>query len=96
MEFSPRFSSQDNVADLVHDLRQPLSNIGFGASYLSVLLGPGNDRAQEQIQAIQRQVDRLDRMLDQTAAALRRLQVQRAASSAENLDLTKPQTAAVA
>ncbi len=96
MDSSSRHFAEDDIAVLVHQLRQPLSSIALSASYLNLILEPAQDRAQRQLELIQEQVDRLSDMLDRTAAELRRRGVQRAERSVENLDLTKPHTAVVA
>jgi signal transduction histidine kinase len=77
---------------LIHDLRQPLGNIGLCVSYLRLLLesGAGVERVQEQLQAIQDQVDRAALLLDEAGAEVRGLRDQ------PSLDRTKPETAAVA
>jgi signal transduction histidine kinase len=77
---------------LIHDLRQPLGNIGLCVSYLRLLLesGASVERVQEQLQAIQDQVDRAALLLDDASAKVHRLRDQ------TSLDLTKPATAAVA
>ncbi len=87
--------SEKALADLVHDLRQPISNIGLSASYLEMLLGAENERALEQVQNIQEQVERTACMLNEVAADLLRRGVQRARDADERRDLTKSQTAAV-
>ncbi len=96
MDFLLRYYTEEDLAALVHDLRQPLSTIGLSASYLDMVLGDANERAREQVRSIQHQVDRLSMMLDQTVAQIRRIGVQRARESVENLDSTKPHSAAVA
>ncbi|MBZ5581963.1 MAG: hypothetical protein LAQ30_07100 [Acidobacteriia bacterium] len=96
MDFILRCYSEEDLAALVHDLRQPLSTIGLSASYLEMVLEDATEHAKEQVRSIQHQVDRLSAMLDQTAAQLRRAGLQRARESVESRDSTKPQSAAVA
>ncbi len=96
MDFSSRRFAEDDLAVLVHELRQPLSSIALSASYLKLIMEPGQERVRQQVDCIQEQVDRLSDLLDRAATELRRGGVQRAKRSVENLDLTKPHTAAVA
>jgi signal transduction histidine kinase len=88
----PSYSEQ-LLLNVVHDVRQPLSTIESSAYYLNVLLGDTDPRAAEQVRMIQRQVSDAARILSQAAAELGRLRAQR--TVVENLDLTKPETAAV-
>jgi signal transduction histidine kinase len=65
------------MARLVHDLSQPLENIGLTASYLTTLVAAGPERVRDQVLAIQRQVDRASRILRDTAGELGRLRSER-------------------
>ena len=96
MDFSPLFHTEDALAQLLHDLRQPLGNIALSATYLSMILDSADERVQEQIVSIQAQVERLSRMLDCATPGVRRIGVQRADRSREDRESTKPQTASVA
>jgi signal transduction histidine kinase len=59
----------DPLASLVHDLRQPLSNIALTVSYIELLLEPGQTRVREQIGMIQQQVERASVTLDRALSA---------------------------
>lgn len=61
------------LKNLVHDLRQPLSTIETSIYYLNLLLGNGPPRAQEQLRAIEYQVDRAAALLSEAVAELHRL-----------------------
>lgn len=63
-------NSQQVLQDLVHDLRQPLSNIETSAYFLNLLVGSADPRVQEQLQAIQQQVEQAAGLLSQVAAIL--------------------------
>ena len=65
--------SEQLLARLVHDLRQPISNIGLSISYLGLVLEPGESRVREQVQLIQEQVDRASDMLTEVAVELGRM-----------------------
>ncbi len=96
MDFSTPLHTEDGLAQLLHDLRQPLGNIALSATYLSMILESADERVQEQIVSIQAQVERLSSLLDGAALGSPRKSVQRAGRSREDLELTKPQTASVA
>lgn len=71
----PTFNSLAHVPDhvleeLVHELRQPLSNIGLSASYLGMILGENQGRAQDQVRKIQEQVERAAAILTAVTAEL--------------------------
>jgi hypothetical protein len=87
---NPEISDQ-SVARLLHDLRQPICNIGLGLFYLNLLLGEPGGKLQEQIRALEEQADRASRLISQAAAELDRRPTQPAAS----LELTNPATSAV-
>ncbi len=55
------------MADLVHDLRQPLSTIEALAAYLEIVLPANETRAREHLQEIRLQVTLADRILLKTA-----------------------------
>jgi signal transduction histidine kinase len=85
--------SGDSLASLVHDLRQPLSNIALSASYIDLLLEPQQTRIREQIGMIQQQVERASIALE------RALNLQQAGGQLEPSDailLTNTHTAAEA
>ncbi len=77
MPSSALTQSEDLMAKLVHDLTQPLGNIGLSASYLNLLVDAGPERVRDQVLAIQQQVERASRMLNDTASELRRLRSER-------------------
>jgi signal transduction histidine kinase len=84
-------NSDQMIARLLHDLRQPIGNIGLGLFYLNLLLGEPGGKLQEQIRALEKQAERASRLIDQAAAELYR----RPAQPAPSLELTKAATSAV-
>jgi hypothetical protein len=52
-----------SLRELVHDLRQPLSVIETCAFYLRMVLPAGDDRIEQQLNIIERQVAEADRIL---------------------------------
>ena len=66
-------SHEKVLADLIHDLRQPLSNIETSAYCLDLITDPAQERAHEHLRTIQRQVARAADLLTQASAELRRL-----------------------
>jgi signal transduction histidine kinase len=84
----PRIESEDLVADLIHDLRQPLDTIESSAYYLRILLAERGGAVEEQLRIIGQQVELASRMLTAVASSHR-------AGAAESLDFTKSQTAVV-
>jgi signal transduction histidine kinase len=86
-------ASQESVADLIHDLRQPLSTIEYSACYLQMLLAEAGAAVQEQLRLIQRQLDHAAMLLD-AASTASRPDDQRTAAG-ESFDLTKSETAVV-
>jgi signal transduction histidine kinase len=89
----PENTQEEFLARLLHDLRQPLGNIGLSTFYLNLLLGQSGEKVQGQIQIIEQQVDRASGILAEAAAELVRLRPQTPA--VENLELTKAATSAV-
>ncbi len=81
------------LAELVHDLRQPLGNIDTSAFYLDLLLGHPEGPVQDQLRLIEQQVARATRLLADAAAQLRSQRAQR--GGAESLVLTNSATAGV-
>jgi signal transduction histidine kinase len=69
-ELSP---SEAILAELMHDLRQPLGNIEISAYCLDLITDPAQERAHEHLRTIQRQVARAADLLTQASAELRRL-----------------------
>src|SRR5436190_18903656 len=72
------------LCDVVHDLRQPLSNIEISAYLLKKMLGDSQGQAREYVSAIERQIDDAVRILNEAAAAWGRFHAQPA--EAESLD----------
>ena len=85
---------EDLLTTLVHDLRQPLDNIGTSAYFLTLITDPDQARAHEQFRTIERQVAQATRLLGELSAELMRQRGHRA-DAAESFDLTKSEIAAV-
>ncbi len=86
--------SEEALAALVHDLRQPLGTLEYSTLYLQMLLGNAPAAVQQQLQVMQEQIERAAGILGEAAARLETAPIQRAATG-ESLDLTKSETAAV-
>lgn len=89
-----RMESEEVLAVLVHDLRQPLSTLEYSVSYLQILLGDAPEAVRHQLQVIERQIDLAAGMISGAAASMSQPVTQRAAAG-ESRDLTKSATAAV-
>jgi signal transduction histidine kinase len=85
---------EDLLTTLVHDLRQPIDNIGTSAYILTLITDPDQARAHEQFRAIERQVAQATRLLGELSDELSR-QCGHRADAAESFDLTKSEIAAV-
>ena len=85
--------SEDLLQNVVHDLRQPLSNIEICTFHLTLLLSELDGKAQEQIRAIEQQVGYASRILSEAANALGAMRHQR--NGAENRPLTNSASASV-
>ncbi len=85
--------AEELLANVVHDLRQPLGTIETSTFLLSILLPDASPEVQCQLQLIQRQVAMAARILQENSRAFRAAAAQRAAT--ESLDFTKSQTAGV-
>jgi hypothetical protein len=72
------------LINLIHDLRQPLSNIEGITCCLASLTRSGDGRIREHVRIIERQVDEAARLLTAAAAELARTRHQR-----EEIELTK-------
>jgi len=94
MPLSPTSCHEDLIANLVHDLRQPLGNIETSVYLLNLVTAPDDERVHAQLHAIECQLGDAARLLTEAAAALSRLRAQRAAGG-ESMDLTNPATAGV-
>jgi hypothetical protein len=92
-------SSEEMLHSLVHDLRQPLSNLETSLFYLDLVLENPSVRVYEQMRVMERQVAQAAQLLDRASEELRALRGQRTADEGagtlESLSLTKPATAAV-
>jgi len=75
-------ASEAALANLIHDLRQPLGNIGSSVWCLTTLQAAVDPRIREQIGIIERQVEEAERLLTAAAAELSRARVQRAEAAA--------------
>jgi signal transduction histidine kinase len=84
--------TEDLLADLIHDLRQPLSTIGHSVCYLELLLAQAEEPVREQLRLLARQVDVTAGILLNASAHMRPPAAQ---CAGESLDLTKSQRAAV-
>ncbi len=81
--------SENLIADLIHDLRQPLDTIENSAYYLRILLAERGGSVDEQLRIIGQQVELASRMLAAAASQIHR------AGATESLEFTKSQTAVV-
>jgi K+-sensing histidine kinase KdpD len=75
------------LANLIHDLRQPLGNIESSVWCLRSFLSSADPRIREQVALIERQVEEAERLLAAAADELHRVRVQRA-EAAVNLEVT--------
>jgi signal transduction histidine kinase len=63
--------SEDLIARLAHDLRQPLGTIETSAYCMNLLLGQEHAAAREQLRIIERQVTHALRILNEAVEATR-------------------------
>jgi len=63
--------SEELVARLAHDLRQPLGTIETSVFCINLLLGHGHPEVQEQLRMIERQVAQAVRILNEAVAEAR-------------------------
>ncbi len=94
MNGSGRADTLDLIAELVHDLRQPLGTLEYSACCLQILLVESHAAVQQQLRVMQQQIDLASRLLSEAAARLPHPDLQRV-GAAESLDLTNSATAAV-
>ena len=94
MNGSSRADTLDLIAELVHDLRQPLGNLEYSTCCLQILLGESQVAVQQQLRVMQQQIDLAARLLSEAAARLPHPDLQRV-GAADSLDLTNSATAAV-
>ncbi len=69
------------LAALVHDLRQPLSNIELCADYLNLILPETEPRAREQLGVLLEQVEDANRLICEVLRLLKPAQMQPAKSA---------------
>ena len=81
-------ASEAALANLIHDLRQPLGNIETSMWCLSSLMGSADPKVREHVAIIERQVEAAEMLLASAAAELNRARVQRA-EAAINLEMTR-------
>ena len=65
------------LANLIHDLRQPLTNIEGSSFYLASLTRSGDPRVQELARVIERQVEQAEQLLAAASLELSRTRLQR-------------------
>ena len=85
---------EDLVVNLIHDLRQPLSNLEGCSYYLTSLTQSGDARIQELAQVIERQVENAEQLLAAASLELSRTRGQRQETAA-SIDFTNPAKAGV-
>jgi signal transduction histidine kinase len=71
MSSSAASDSEEILARLAHDLRQPLSTIETSAFCINLMLGREQTAVQEQLRIIERQVCHAVRILDEAVAKTR-------------------------
>ena len=86
--------SEEALAALVHDLRQPLGTLEYSILYLKILLGAAEEPVQQQLRLMQEQIELAAELLSDAAERTVRPAIQRV-ETGESLDFTKSQTAAV-
>ena len=94
MKYAVCTESEEALAALVHDLRQPLGTLEYSALYLQILLGETEEPVQHQLRLIQQQIELAAQLVSDAAERIARPAIQRAAAG-ESLDFTKSETAAV-
>ena len=82
------------LANLIHDLRQPLANIEGSSYYLSSLTRSGDARIQELARVIERQVEQAEQLLVAASVELSRTRLQRQ-EEAVSIDFTNSANAGV-
>ncbi len=86
------------LADLAHDIRQPLSRLECSAYLLRGMISPGETRAHMELERLYEEIVRAQETVDRAVCVLRELRRHRGrtvAVSAENLSLTNPASGAV-
>jgi len=84
--------AEERIAELVHELRQPLGTIGDSAFYLGLVLKDADPAVHEQLRVIEEQVERACRAL---ATAVEDLRERIHCAADDSLDLTNSQTSLV-
>ena len=82
------------LVNLIHDLRQPLTNIEGSSFHLASLARSGDPRIQELARVIERQVEQAEQLLTAASLELARTRVQRQ-EEAVSIDLTNSVKAGV-
>jgi len=85
---------EDLIANLIHDLRQPLANLEGCSYYLSSFSQSGDARIQELAQVIERQVAHAEQLLSAASQALSQSRTQRQ-EDASSVDFTNATNAGV-
>lgn len=70
MHSSSPSETDEVLAALVHDLRQPLGTLEYSACYLELLLGEAQETVQDQLRIIQQQLDLAARLLTDAVARI--------------------------
>lgn len=94
MNCAVRTESDEALAALVHDLRQPLGTLEYGVLYLQILLGDAEEAVQQQLRLMQQQIELAAQLANHAAERITQPAIQRVAAGA-SLDFTKSETAAV-
>jgi hypothetical protein len=81
-------SSEEILRNLVHDLRQPLSNLETSVFYLDMVLDHPSGRVGEQMRSMERQVAQAAQLLHQVVEEMRAMRAQRDGDGAESFALT--------
>jgi signal transduction histidine kinase len=79
------------LANLIHDLRQPLSNIESATYHLGSLTGSCEARVKDHMRVIERQVEQAESLLAAAVGEMARLRTQRQgeAMSIESTNFTR-------
>jgi len=90
-------SYEEILHSLIHDLRQPLSNLETGVFFLDLVLDHPAGRVSEQLRRMEHQVEEASQLLQGAVDELRALRAQRDAEgdAAASFDLTKSVTSRV-
>jgi signal transduction histidine kinase len=94
MSMSNQLPLEALLANLIHDLRQPLSNLESTTYCLASLTESCGVRVTDQVRVMERQVEQAEMLLTQAAAEMSRLRAQRQAE-AVSIDFTNATRAGV-